>query len=742
MSAKITPHNADTGIGSHVTELKSSTGTAQLNSIYPEELLEPSKGLNIREFWSVLVRHKKMLGTITALALLLSLLITLLMTPVYRASTTIQIERQSTAAADVVIEPTARRTERDYWQTQIQLLQSNTLAIAVMDKLGIKDSFTSKKGFLSFLRSAPPTPEVNFLKGLQVVPLNSSQLIMIHYESNDPELSSKIVNSIAETFIHSNLERQYKSAEYTQKFLQTQLEQAKERLANSETVLNKFARDNKIITLDNNQTTSTHVLTKLSNELVDAERHRVQLESELSQLTTAANSPDPSMMLNTSHMRTLKKRLDTLEDQYAAAKKKFGSKSRTARKAKKKVEYARGKIRSEAHLYKQSLDSRLAAAKSSEKALNKRLDVLQETGLVMQGKVFTYNNLKREAKSNQNVHQSLLERIKEVGVVSGIDANNITVIDKASIPYNKYKPKVKTNLIFGTLIGFLLGIAAIFLREFMDDSIKEADELERITHLPMLGMIPEQKGRSSSDIAQQIIKEPRSQVSEAIRSLRTALSFSTQDGAPQTLFFTSSEPGEGKTSIALNLATAYALAGENVLLIDADLRNPSIHSLLKIDNRQGLSNYLTGSTDMPSATQQTTISGLLVLPSGPLPPDPVELLSGRRIKELIKKAADQYDRIIIDGPPVLGLADALILGNIADATLMTIRSEATLKAPVLASLKRLKQANVHVIGTLMNQATPRGAGYSYFQYDQNVDAVQDDSTGVLSMYKNKVTDKD
>ncbi len=740
MSAKITPRN--TGIGSHLTELNSTpAGTPQLNTIYPEELLEPSKGLNIREFWSVLIRHKKMLASITALALLLSLLITLFMTPVYRASTTIQIERQSTAIADVVIEPTTRRTERDYWQTQIQLLQSNTLAIAVMDKLDIKDTFTSKKGFLSFLRSAPPTPEVNFLKGLRVEPLNTSQLIMIHYESDNPELSSKIVNAIAETFIHSNLDRQYKNAEYTQKFLQTQLDQAKVRLAKTETELNSYARENKIIALDNNQTTSTHILTKLSDEFVDAERHRIQLENELSQLTTAANSPDPSMMLNTPHMHSLKKKLNTLEDQYATAKKNYGSKSRSARKAKKKVEYARGKIRSEAHLYKQSLDSRLAAAKLAEIALKKRLGALQETGLDVQSKVHTFNNMKREVSSNQTIYQSLLERIKEVGVASGIESNNITVIDKASVPYNKYKPKIKTNLIFGTLIGFLLGIAAIFLREFMDDSIKDADELERITHLPMLGMIPEHKGRSSADIAQQIIKEPRSQMSEAIRSLRTALSFSTQDGAPQTLFFTSSEPGEGKTSIALNLATAYALAGESVLLIDADLRNPSVHALLKVDNRQGLSNYLTGSTDLPSATQQTTISGLLVLPSGPLPPDPVELLSGRRIKELIEKAADQYDRIIIDGPPVLGLADALILGNIADATLMTIRSEATLKAPVLASLKRLKQANAHVIGTLMNQATPRGAGYNYFQYDQkDVDEVQNNS--VLSMYKNKMKSKD
>jgi len=736
MSAKITPRTTDAA-SNPVAEFKTSpSGSPRLDNIYPEELLEPNKGLNIREFWSVLVHHKKLLAGITLAAMLLSLLITLLMTPVYRASTTIQIERQSTTVADVVIEPTSRRSERDYWQTQIQLLQSNTLAIAVMEKLDIKDTFTSKAGFLSSLRSAPPTPEVNFLKGLYIEPLNTSQLIMIHYESSDAELSSKIVNSIADVFIQTNLERQFKNAEHTQKFLLTQLEQAKQRSNKSDAALNTFARENKIISLDNNQTTSTHILTKLSDEYVTAQALRMQLEGELTQLDSAANSPDPSMMLNTPHMQSLKKKLATLEDNYSAAKTRYGSKSKKARRLKKKAELARGKIRSEAHLYKQSLNSRLTTAKSAEAALEKRLAGLQDIGLEMQSKVQTFNNLKRVSESNQTVYQGLLERIKEVGVASGISTNNITVIDAASVPYNKYKPKVKTNVIFGTLIGFLLGIAAVFLREFMDDSIKDANELEHITQLPMLGMIPELKDRSDIDIAQQIVKEPRSNISEAIRSLRTALSFSTDSGAPQVLFFTSSEAAEGKTSIALNLATAYALAGENVLLIDADLRNPSVHALLKVDNRQGLSSYLTRSIDMPSATQQTTINGLQVMPSGPLPPDPVELLSGKRMKDLLETATAEYDRIIIDGPPVLGLADALILANIADATLVTVHAESTLKAPILASLKRLRQAKAHVIGTLMNQASPRGAAYSYFKYEpQNTDPIKD--TRVLSMFNNK-----
>ena len=721
MSAKITPTIKAQNMDNHLTEINTSqSNITSLNNIYPEELLEPNKGLNLKDFWNVLTRNKKLLATITLAAFLLSLILSLLLPPVYRATTTIQIERQSTSAADVIFEPSKQRNERDYWQTQIQLLQSNTLALAVMDKLGIKDEFTSQKGLLSFLRSAPPTPESNFLKALTVEPLANSQLVMIHFESKDPELSSKIVNTIAETYIQTNLDRQLKNAEYTEKFLQSQLSQAKERMTEAEKRLDQYAREHKIVSLDDNQTTTTHTLKKISDELVNAERARAQLESVVAQLSKASSFDSVPATLDTPYMQ----QLHTLETQYTQARKKYGSRSRKARRLKNKIEELKNTIK-----------TRLTEAQQAEKALKQRFEKLKEESLSAQEETHTFNKLKREVNSKQAIYESLLARIKEVDIAAGIEGNNVTVIDKASIPHNKYKPKVKTNVALGTLIGFFLAIAAVFLREFMDDSIKDADELERISHLPVLGMIPEHKNHSSEEIAAQIIKEPRSHISEAIRSLRTALSFSTQNGAPHTLFLTSSEPAEGKTSIAVNLAMAYALAGENVLLIDADLRNPSIHTLLKLDNRLGLSNYLTGSADLHSTTQQTTVAGLRVLTSGPLPPDPVELLSGRRIKELIEKSKAEYDRIIVDGPPVLGLADALILSHITDATLVTIHSEATRKADVLASLKRLKQAKAHVLGTLINQIS-ESTGYKYLRYEQkNIPASQDDS--VLTMFNNK-----
>lgn len=690
-----------------------------LKNLYPEGLLEePNKGINIKEFWNVITNNKKLLFGITLLGLITSLLITFFMTPVYRATTTIQISRQATAAADVVIEPTSRRrNERDYWQTQVQLLQSRSLATTVINKLNIRDRFQSKPGLLSFLRSKPPTPEDNFLKGLSVTPLNTSQLLSIHYESQDAELSQRIVNAIAEQYINSQLEHQLLNTKQTQEFLQRQLDNGKKRLNTSQNALNDFAQKHNIIILDNDQTTSTHLMKTLQDELVSAERKRIELENETQRLTLAAKSPDPSMLLNTPKIQQLRDKLHSLEEQYRELESRNRARGRTGRKLKKRIEFARGSIRTQAKRYQATLNGRLETAKANEAAIGKHLLELQKKGLKSQQDVQTFDSLRREVSANQSIYQGLVERMEKVSINSDLNTNNIIIIDKALTPNSKFKPKVKTNLIFGTLVGFLLGIALIFLREFLDDSLKTAEDVEHTTQLPLLGLIPLQKGATKTRIAQQIIKNPRSAISEAIRSLRTTLRFSTQNGAPRTLFFTSAVAEEGKTSITTNLAIAYANAGRRVLLIDADLRKPSIHQVLGLNNTVGLSNYLTGNSDLAGITQHSTISGLHIISSGPIPPDPVDLLSGDRIKELLEiTSQSQYDHILIDGPPTLGMADALILSNLAEATLLTIRAESTSKAAILTSLKRLRQAKANIIGTLLNQSLMRGMGKDYLHY--------------------------
>lgn len=698
-----------------------------LNSLYPEALLEPNRGLNIREFWQVIVRNRTLLGLITLLTLLTALTISLVMKPVYRASATIQIERPSAAIVDVVIDPSTRRNEKDFWQTQIQLLQSRVLASNVITKLGIKELFTAKPKFLASLRSDPPTAEATFLKGLSIEPLSNSQLVMIHYESNDKELATRIVNSIAKTYIQKGLERQFDTASSTQAFLEKQKNITKKRLIESEIALDKYAHEHKIIEEDSS-TTESQLLKGISNEVAQAEKNRAALEMRLKKLAIIVQSSNPADTLDLPAIKALGKQLNKYQINYAIKKERYGSESKSASKLQVKIERVRGKIRVATENQQANIQRLYNKAKQHEDILRERLTTLQNRSIDHQGKNHTYQALKNEVLSNQSSYQSLLDRMKEVDVVGGLDTNNISIIDSAVIPHKNFKPNLKTNLMLGTLMGFLLGLAFIFLREFMDDSIKSTEELEKITQLPMLGVIPELKGRDSSVIAQQLITEPNSYISEAIRSLRTSLSFSTAEGTPKILCLTSSVAGEGKTSIATNLAISYALAGESVLLIDADLRNPTIDHLLKLDNRIGLSNLLSGQKNQQEFILNTSVTKLHVLNAGPLPPDPVELLSSNMMKQLLKKCGERYDRVIIDSPPVLGLADALILSNLADATLLVIHTEETGKDIIKTSLKRLKQTQGYILGTLMNQVSRAGASYAYRHYGKTPQQEQPSET--------------
>jgi capsular exopolysaccharide synthesis family protein len=246
-------------------------------------------------------------------------------------------------------------------------------------------------------------------------------------------------------------------------------------------------------------------------------------------------------------------------------------------------------------------------------------------------------------------------------------------------------------------------MGAVFLREFMDDSVKNPDELERLTGLPVLGMLPALKSLSPRSIALQTYHEPKSPLAEAIRSLRTSLRFSTREGAPKSTFITSSAAGEGKSSIALNLATAYSQAGNKVLIIDADLRNPTLHKLFKLENYEGLTNYLAGGGSSSDISQPTMIKNLYTITSGPIPPDPVELLSGQRMGTLLSNSSADFDYIIIDGPPVLGLADALVISGLCDATIVAVEAGKTRKVTLMKSLKRLERAHSTVVGVLFTR---------------------------------------
>ena len=679
--------------------------------VYPEELLEPTGGLDLKEFITVLSRRKKLVITTAIITTLLALLITLLMQPVYRATSTIKVERYATNTNMDILDNQVSRTDRDFFETQIHLIQTKALAKRVIDELGIDTSKTSQ-GWLSKLK-AVFSGDANkgddkavdkaslFLENLTVKPVSNSQLLTISYDAPDPKLAATISNAIANTFVRQNLERRFNTASDYKSYITENIQVTKKNLEEAEARLNAYAQEQGIVQDIDGQSTTSHTLKKQAEELVQAEKERIEAEAAFN-VYQKDKSKDASSAINDPYIVSLKKGAARLENKYQSLRNK---RTRYARNLRKQIDAMLADIKSEGDTIKSSLESKYLEALQKEQMLRKNLNKLKQEALADQTKTSKYNRLLREVEINQVAYDKQLEQLMAVKMASNVGTNNISIIDQATPPTKKYKPSLKTNLLFGGLLGLLLGMGIAFLREFVDDSIKDPASLERLSGLPVLSQLPDLKNLSAKKLALQTTLEPRSPMAEAIRSLRTSLRFSTRNGAPKSTFITSSNAGEGKSSIALNLATAYAQSGSNVLLIDADLRNPGIHKLLEIENMQGLTNYLASDYVNDDISHPCMIKNLRVITSGPIPPDPVELLSGEKMAKLLETSSQKYDHIIIDGPPVLGLADALILANLADATIVAVEAGRTRKATLLDSLKRLERANANLIGTIISRVS-------------------------------------
>ncbi len=713
------------------------------NEIYPEEILEQRSGLNLRDFIATLSRHKTLLVGFTLATLLLAIIITLMMDPVYRASSTLQIERNAKKVVNIdMLNSQESRSDKDFYETQRQLIQSRALARRVINQLNLEEKVASA-GIISSLKSLiglesdlskrnPSVVETIFLENLSVTPVSNSQLVQINYESKDPKLAADIANAVTKTFVRMNLERRFDTASYSKEFLSSSIKKTKKDLEASEKALNEYASKYGIIQVADGEDSNSHSLKKMAEELITAGKERIEAESayEQSKQTSDDKNATSVRILKDPFIQSLKKTLARLEANSQEILKTHSPRSSRAKRIRKQIDEVRSQINIESYAIKSALKSEYLAAKQKETMIKTQFEQLKKKTLEAQGMSIKYNTLLREVQSNRDLYKNLLGQLKQVSIAGNVNSNNISIIDKAGIPYKKFKPNFKTNIAFGLLLGLLLGMAAAFLREFMDDSVKNPDELEKLTGLPVLGMLPSQDSQNPSSVALQTYNEPKSPLAEAVRSLRTSLRFSTREGAPKSTFITSSAAGEGKSTVALNLATAYAQAGNKVLLIDADLRNPSLHKLFKIENYNGLTNYLAGGGSTSDVYNSTMIKNLSITTSGPIPPDPVELLSGQRMGTLLNDASTDFDYIIIDGPPVLGLADALVISGLCDATILAIEAGKTRKVTLMKSLKRLERTHSNIVGLLFTRVD-RSVDSDYHE-DYHYPYTDDDTESVSS----------
>jgi len=703
---------------------------------------EEDGGLKLKDYWLVIVRHKFTIILFMLIALVASAIATSLQTPIYRSSVKLQIDREAARVVNFEgVTPREAAYSFDFYETQYQLLKSRGLAKRVIEQLGLESSaqfkaeekssfFRDIKRFLSgdSNNKSGNTETTNSTRGLEnlllanltVSPIKNSRLVVVSYDSPNPELAAKVVNALAKSFIDTTMERRFENSSYAKNFLSDRIKQVRANLEESERKLVEYAGEREIVDMDSKQGILMQKLEAVNSRLTEVEAERIKAESRFQELK--ANGADGSDRITDNEViQSYKERLAELEGEYQNNLQIFKPAYPKMQRLLGQIEELKRKIADESAGVQSSIRSEYQAAVREQAMLQSRMADIKGQILELQRKSTDYQALKRDVETNRELYDGLLQRIKEVGVAAGVGANNISIIDKGEVPGAAYKPNLKRNLQIALIIGLMGGIGLAFLFEHLDDTIKSTVDIEKLTELPALGVIPEVRLRNDMDsIALKILEEPKSAIAEAYRSCRTSLSFSSPSGSPDVVHITSSMAGEGKTTSAISLALIYVQAGANVLLVDADLRNPSLHNELGLANDSGLTNYLVGGVKASEVIQSGVIEGLYLLTTGPLPPNPAELLGSGRMMDFLGTATEKFDLVIIDGPPVLGLADALILANMASATLVVVDAGVTRAGALKGAVQRLRQARANVLGALLVKYGQGHSGYGYdYQYDYN-----------------------
>lgn len=680
------------------------------------------------EYLRIVSKHKWMILATIGVFMVLGAARTLMQTPLYTATVRLQIDRDAAKVVESGDVTPAQSADADFLRTQYELLRSRSMAerVASIARMGEEPDFLNSREFsavgaVTKFFSAPPPPQsitdksrlekaaARLIAGnLEVRPVPGSRLVDISYTDPKPERAQRIANAYGDAFAASNVDKRFQANAYAKTFLEDQIAQLKEKLETSEKALLAFAEQEQIVVLSEKSTTVEANLAAANAAMSQVISERIKNE-QLWKQVEASSAIDLPQLLTNGMIDGLRSKRNALVSEYQEKLETFKPSYPDMVQISNKIKEIDRQLASEVKTVKSSYKAAYQSSVQQVTDMTARVASLKSEALDLQNRMIKYDFLKREAETNRSLYNGLLQRFKQVDVASGVGANNIFVIDKAVTPSSPSSPVMSRALLLSFALGLGLGLLGAFGLEQFDDRVRSAEEVERISGLPTLGIIPKvEAAKMATEIT-----DPRSALSESYRSLCTALQFSTETGLPKTLVITSSGPSEGKSYTAISISRHFAAMGMKVLLVDADLRKPSLHTKLGYENSIGLSNYLTGACSPPEAFQETDNPNLAFMASGPLPPNAADLLSGKRLFTLLSVGLEVFDLIVIDGPPVLGLADAQLLSNAASATVFTVAAGQARAGLVRGALKRLQLARSPVIGQVITKFDARLAGYGY-----------------------------
>lgn len=687
----------------------------------------------IREYLRIAIRWRYVIIGVTAACVLLGLIATLMMTPKYTAVTTVEISRESNKVTDLQgVEREAGVSDQEFYQTQYGLLKSRSLSERVAAQLQLVDdpkffelfgvaSNDSAFKLVNNRYSASGRADRQRVAGeilrghLNVSPTRLSRLVDISMTSPDPAFSAKVANAWAESFIQTNLERKVQATSYGRDLLQKQLAQLKERLDASQRQLVGYASSEKIINLpsqsgDGKSTSERSIvadeLAALNAALSKATTERIQAEARYNQSGRGGTSVEA---LTNPAINSMRQKRAELAADYQRLMTQFEPEYPAAKAVKSQLDQLDRSLSREEGRVTGAVQTDFRQAQGQERALQARVEQLKRNYLDLRRRSIQYNIYQQEVDTNRILYDGLLQRFKEIGIAGGVGVNNISIVDAADIPQRPSSPRLMLNLVFALMAGIGLGALLTFALEQIDEAIADPAEVERRLGLPLLGSVPKVDGVTPKEA----LLDRKSDLVDAYLAVQTNLAFTTEHGVPRSFAVTSTRPAEGKSTTALALATTLARAQRKVILVDGDMRSPSVHHLGGVSHDRGLSNFLAGQDDIESMVFSMADLGITAMSAGPLPPNAAELLTGSRLSLLIDRLLEVYDHVIIDSPPVMGLADAPLIASRVEGVIYAVESHGIRSSMVKTALNRLAGANARVFGGVLTKFEARKAHYGY-----------------------------
>lgn len=733
----------------------------------------------LREYLRVLIKRKWVVISSLVLIIGVVAISTLRSTPIYDAVGSIAINKMDPVAFNL---KDSTGGGADYYDptdldTEVRILKSDLLALQVIRQLGLDKGTAlggqnqSSSGLqLTTDVLQPDSPGISavlagFKGSLQVSLVPNTRIIEIHYRSPDRNLAPRVVNALANTYVEQNFKTRFESTMQASEWLSKQLVDLQMKVETSQEKLVKYQKEHEILGIDEKQNITTAKLDELNRELTVAESGRMDKESiyrlvqagDADSITAAAHAE--SALKGSAGGSAL---LDRLREQEADLKIQLAQLGVQFGPAYPKLAQIRGQlqeVQAQMQVEMTKVTARLRgdyqAALQRENMLRSALEQQKQEANKLNESAIEYNLLKRDVDTNRTLYDNLLEKLKEAGVMAGLRSNNFRIVDTARVPTSPSEPNLPRNLAFALALGLTTGIGLAFLLEGMDNTVRTPEQAQAISALPSLGMIP-LGSRTTTEIGTRRLSlaaskeavewvaqsRPKSQMAESYRALRTSLLLTSVGGPPRVILVTSALPQEGKTTTSINVAVVLAQKDTRVLLVDADLRRPSIHKTLGMVPRSGLSNVLTGSTTLEQAVVRSAIlPNLFLLPAGTPPPNPAELLASSNMKDVLAQLREQYDHIVIDTPPTLSVTDAVVMSSRADRVILVIRSGQTTKQALRRARDLLLQVNAKLCGVLMNAVDLNSPDYYYYYeyqgkyghgYYEEDDATKDTGSEVRS----------